>query len=132
MSLTILQPPDWARPRGYSNGIAATGRLVFVAGQIAWSADQQLVSDQFAPQFEQAMRNVLAVCAEAGAGPEHIAKLTWYVTDKHAYLEALPLVGAAYRALMGRNYPAMAVVQVTALVEDGAMIEIEAMAVVPG
>jgi len=129
--MRVLQPPGWAKPKGYANGIAAKGTLVFVAGQVGWSADAQWQTDDFGAQFAQALRNVVAVAAEAGAKPEHIVRLTWYITSKREYLAALKAIGAAYREIMGRHYPTMAVVEVTALVEDRAKIEIEATAVVP-
>jgi enamine deaminase RidA (YjgF/YER057c/UK114 family) len=129
--MQILQPPGWAKPRGYSNGIAAKGNLVFVAGQIGWNADGSWPTDDFAGQFAQALRNVVAVCAEAGARPEHIVRLAWFITSKREYLAAIKEIGAAYREIMGRSYPTMTVVEVGALVEDRAKIEIEATAVVP-
>ena len=129
--MEILQPPGWKRPRGYSNGIAASGRMVFVAGQIGWNADQEIESDDFADQFRQALANIVAVLGEAGAGPEHIVRMTMYFTDKRDYLDRLPEVGAAYREVIGRNWPAMAAVEVAALMEDRAKVEIEATAVVP-
>ncbi len=130
--MQVLQPPGWARPRGYANGIATRGgKLVFIAGQIGWNEKCEFAEAGFAGQFRQALRNILAVLAEAGGRPEHIVRLTWYVVDKQEYLAAGAEVGAAYRELMGRNYPVMAVVQVVALVEDAARLEIEAMAVVP-
>ncbi|MFN3388907.1 MAG: RidA family protein [Allosphingosinicella sp.] len=126
-----LLPPGWPRPKGYSNGIAAQGRLVFTAGMIGWDEQERLVSDGLAGQFEQILKNMLAILAEAGAGPEHVVRMTWYVTDRDEYVAHLPEIGAAYRAYMGRNYPAMAVVEVSDLVEPDAKIEIEAIAVVP-
>jgi enamine deaminase RidA (YjgF/YER057c/UK114 family) len=129
--MQILQPPGWAKPRGYSNGIAAKGTLVFVAGQIGWRADGTWETDDFAGQFAQALRNVVAVCAEAGAGPQHIVRLAWFITSKREYLAALKEIGAAYREIMGRTYPTMTVVEVGALIENRAKIEIEATAVVP-
>ena len=130
--IQVLQPPGWARPRGYSNGIATRGgRLVFIAGQIGWDEKCEFGEKGFGGQFRQTLKNIRAVLAEAKGGPEHIVRLTWYVVDKQEYLAALPEVGAAYRELMGRNYPVMAVVQVGALVEDAARLEIEAQAVVP-
>ena len=129
--MKILQPPGWAKPRGFSNGIAATGRQVFVAGQIGWTGDGKWEARDFAGQFRQTLKNTLAVLAEAGAGPEHIVRMTWYITDKKEYLGAVKEVGAAYRELIGRHYPAMAVVQVVALVEDLAKVEIETTAVLP-
>jgi enamine deaminase RidA (YjgF/YER057c/UK114 family) len=128
----ILLPEGWAKPIGYANGIAARGRLVFVAGQIGWNpATCQFETDDFAAQTEQTLRNVAAVLREAGAGPEHIARMTWYITDKPAYLAARREIGRAWREILGRVYPAMAVVVVSALIEDRAKVEIEATAVVP-
>lgn len=128
----ILLPEGWAKPIGYANGIAAQGRLVFVAGQIGWNpATCQFETDDFAAQTEQTLRNVAAVLREAGAGPEHIARMTWYITDKPAYLAARRDIGRAWREILGRVYPAMAVVVVSALIEDRAKVEIEATAVVP-
>lgn len=128
----VLQPPDWAKPHGYSNGIATEGgTLVFIAGQIGWDAQCRFVATDFAGQFRQTLQNILAVLAQAGGKPEHLVRLTWYVVDKQEYLAAVAEVGTAYRELMGRNYPVMAVVQVGALIEDAARLEIEAMAVVP-
>lgn len=129
--MKILQPPGWALPKGYANGIAAEGTLVFVAGQIGWDAKQQFRSDDLAAQMEQALRNTLAVLAEAGAGPEHVTRMTWYVTSRDEYLASTREIGAAWRSLMGRRFPAMAVVQVAALMEARAKIEIETTAVVP-
>lgn len=127
--MRTLQPPGWPRPKGYANGIAAKGELVFVAGQVGWTPDG-VFADGFAAQFRQTLVNTLAVLAEAGAGPDHVVRMTWYVTDKQAYLAGLKDVGAAWRDLMGTAYPAMAVVQVTALMEDAALVEIETTAVV--
>ena len=129
--MQILQPPGWARAKGFSNGIAAGGRLVFIAGQIGWTGEGKWVARDFAGQFRQALRNILDVLKEAKGGPEHIVRLTWYVIDKKEYLGALNEVGVAYRELMGKHYPAMAVVQVSGLVEDQDRLEIEATAVVP-
>lgn len=128
---TILQPGGWAKPKGYANGIAAEGRLVFVGGQIGWNAQCQFETDDFVGQVRQTLQNIVDVLAEGGARPEHIVSMTWYVTDKREYLDTLAAMGRAYREIMGRNYPAMAVVQVTALVEDRAKVEIQATAVVP-
>ena len=130
MSREILQPPGWARPRGYANGVAATGRQVYVAGQIGWDAEQRFASDDFAAQVRQALANVVAVLGCAGAGPEHLVRMTWYVTSRDEYNSALPEIGAAYRELIGRNFPAMSVVVVAALLEPRAKVEIEATAVV--
>lgn len=130
MNRTLL-PPGWKKPKGYANGIAARGTQVFVAGQIAWNAEERFETDDFAGQAKQALQNIVTVLREAGAGPEHVVRLTWYVTDKHEYLGALPAVGAAYREVMGRHYPAIILVEVRALVEDRAKVEIEATAVLP-
>ena len=129
--MQILQPPGWARAKGFSNGIAANGRLVFIAGQIGWTGEGKWEARDFAGQFRQALKNILAVLKEAGGQPQHIVRLTWYVVDKKEYLASLKEVGVAYRELMGKHYPTMAVVQVTGLVEDQARLEIEATAVVP-
>ena len=129
--MKILQPPGWARAKGFSNGIAAKGNLVFIAGQIGWTGECKWEARDFAGQFRQALLNIITVLKEANGKPEHIVRLTWYVLDKHEYLNALKGVGEAYRELMGRHYPTMAVVQVSGLVEDGARLEIEATAVVP-
>ena len=129
--MEILQPPGWARPKGFSNGIAASGRLVFIAGQIGWTGEGEWKAHSFGGQFRQALQNVLDVLKQANGRPEHIVRLTWYILDKQEYLAALKEVGAAYRELMGRHYPTMAVVQVSGLVEDEARLEIEATAVVP-
>jgi enamine deaminase RidA (YjgF/YER057c/UK114 family) len=127
----LLQPPDWAPPKGYANGIAARGLTVFVGGQIGWNGQQQFESDDFVTQAKAALRNVLAVLAEAGAGPEHITRMTWYVTDKREYVASYRALGAAYREVIGRHFPAMTAVQVAALIEDRAKVEIEATAMVP-
>ena len=129
--MQILQPPGWARAKGFSNGIAASGRLVFIAGQVGWTGEGKWQARDFAGQFRQALANIIAVLQEAKGRPEHIVRLTWYVLDKREYLAALKEVGAAYRELMGRHYPTMAVVQVSGLVEDEARLEIEATAVIP-
>lgn len=129
--MQILQPPDWARPRGYANGIAASGKMVFVSGMIGWDAQCEFQTDDFAGQTAQALRNVVAVLAEAGARPEHIVRMTWYVTDKQEYVAAYKAIGAAYREIIGAHYPAMTAVQVAGLVEDRAKVEIEVTAVVP-
>jgi enamine deaminase RidA (YjgF/YER057c/UK114 family) len=126
----VLQPPGWPRPRGYANGVAASGALVFVAGMIGWD-ETGAFADGLAAQVRQALRNIVAVLAEAGAEPSHVARLTWYVTSRAEYLAAATEIGAAYREVMGRHYPAMAVVEVSALVEERALVEIEATAVLP-
>lgn len=127
----VLHPSNWKPAVGYANGIAARGRMVFTGGLVGWNAQQEFESDDFAEQVAQTLRNIVAVLAEAGAGPEHLVRLTWYVTDKRAYLDNLREVGRAYREIIGRHYPAMALVQVVALVEDRAQVEIEATAVIP-
>jgi len=129
--MEILQPPGWPRPRGYANGIAASGRMVFVSGMIGWDEHGVFRSDDFAAQARQALLNIVAVLAEAGARPEHIARMTWYVVDKQEYIAAYKQVGAAYREIIGAHYPAMTAVQVAGLVEDQARVEIEVTAVVP-
>ena len=129
--MDFLQPPGWARARGYSNGIAASGRQVFVSGMIGWDAQCQFQTDDFAGQVRQALHNVVAVLAEAGAKPEHIVRMTWYVTDKKEYLAAHKEVGQAYRDIIGRHFPAMTAVQVAGLIEDRARVEIEVTAVIP-
>jgi enamine deaminase RidA (YjgF/YER057c/UK114 family) len=130
--MKILQPRGWAAPKGYSNGIAVKGgTAVFVAGQIAFNSQNIIQEKTFAGQFRQTLKNTLAVLAEAGARPEHIVRMTWYITDKKEYLGALKEVGTAYRELIGKHYPAMAVVQVVALMEDEAKVEIETTAVIP-
>jgi enamine deaminase RidA (YjgF/YER057c/UK114 family) len=129
--MQILQPPGWSRPKGFSNGIAAKGRLVFIAGQVGWTGQGQWNESSFAGQFRQALQNILQVLGLAGGRPQHIVRLTWYVLDKKEYLASLTDVGLAYRELMGRHYPTMAVVQVSGLMEDQARLEIEATAVIP-
>jgi enamine deaminase RidA (YjgF/YER057c/UK114 family) len=126
-----LQPKHWTSPTGYSNGIIAFGRQIYVAGQIGWNANQEIVSDDFVAQVEQALHNIVDVLAVAKSRPEHLVRLTWYVTDKREYLQRLREVGQVYRRVIGRHYPAMAVVQVGALIEDKAKVEIEATAVIP-
>ncbi len=126
-----LIPPGWRRGKGYSHGIEAEGRLVFVAGQVGWNEDETFESSDFVAQFRRALLNTKAILAEASAGPEHVVRMSWYVVDKKEYLSRLNEVGAAWREVMGRNYPAMAVVEVKGLIEDGARLEIETTAVVP-
>ena len=125
-----LQPPGWPEPRGYSNGIAASGELIFIGGQIGWDETGAFPFVDLPGQVGQALRNIVAVLAEAGAGPEHVVRLTWYVTSRDEYLASLKEIGAAYRDVMGRVYPTMAVVEVSGLVEAQAKVEIEATAVV--
>ena len=125
-----LQPAGWPRPKGYSNGVEASGRLVFVAGQIGWDEHEQIVSDDFGDQFRQVLLNTLAVLGEAGAGPQHITRMTWFITSREDYMAAQAELGAAWKALMGRNYPTMSVVIVSGLVEVRAKVEIESTAVI--
>ena len=128
----VLHPPSWKPAKGYANGIATdAGRLVFLGGQIGWNADQIFETGEFVGQTRQALENILAVLSEAGGGPEHIVRLTWFVTSKQDYLANLKELGVTYREVMGRNFPTMSVVQVVALMEDAAKVEIEATAVIP-
>jgi enamine deaminase RidA (YjgF/YER057c/UK114 family) len=129
--MQVLQPPEWARPKGFSNGIACSGKLVFIAGQVGWTGQGKWEARDFAGQFRQTLKNIIEILKEANAKPEHIVRLTWYVLDKKEYLDSLGQVGLAYRELMGRHYPTMAVVQVSGLIEDQARLEIEATAVIP-
>lgn len=131
MTIKVLQPPGWAPPRGYANGVAASGTTVFVAGQIGWNARCEFESDDFVDQVRQALLNVRAVLAEAGATPEHITRMTWYLTDKREYLARAKEVGAAFREVIGVYHAAMSAVQVSALIEERAKVEIEVTAVVP-
>ena len=126
-----LQPPGWPRPKGYSNGIVARGQMVFVAGTVGWNEQQQFPRADLPGQVRHALANTLAVLAEAGAGPEHIVRQTWYVTSRAEYLAGITEIGGAWRELMGKNFPVMAVVEVTALMEEAAKVEIETTAVVP-
>eukprot|EP01013_Petalomonas_cantuscygni_P023807 TRINITY_DN45313_c0_g1_i1.p1 TRINITY_DN45313_c0_g1~~TRINITY_DN45313_c0_g1_i1.p1 ORF type:complete len:150 (-),score=26.97 TRINITY_DN45313_c0_g1_i1:334-753(-) len=127
----FLEPEGWVPARGYANGMAASGRMVVTGGLVGWNARQEFEHDDLVGQFEQTLRNIVAVLAEAGARPEHVVRLTWYVTDKREYLDSRKELGMAYRKVMGRHFPAMAVVQVVALMEDAAKVEIEATAVIP-
>jgi enamine deaminase RidA (YjgF/YER057c/UK114 family) len=126
-----LQPPDWAEPKGYANGVLARGALIFVGGQIGWNEKQQFESDDFIVQTRQALLNIAAVLKAAGAGPEHMVRMTWYVVDRIEYVARLKELGTAYREIMGKNFPAMTCVEVAGLVEDRARIEIEVTAVLP-
>jgi enamine deaminase RidA (YjgF/YER057c/UK114 family) len=128
---TILQPEGWAKPAGYANGVAARGRFVFVGGQIGWNRQAQFETDDLVGQVRQTLQNIVEVLAEAGAGPQHLTSMTWYLTDKAEYLANLKQIGRAYREAIGRHFPAMAAVQVTALIEDRAKVEIQATAVIP-
>ena len=127
----FLHPQNWKKPKGFANGIVAEGRMVFIAGQVGWNAEQKFDSADFAEQTRQALANIVTLVGEAGGQPEHITRLTWYVTDKKEYLSRLADVGAAYRSVMGKHFPTMTLVQVVALVEDLAKVEIEATAVIP-
>ncbi|CAB3895833.1 2-iminobutanoate/2-iminopropanoate deaminase [Achromobacter animicus] len=133
--MKILQPPDWMAPRGYSNGVLTEmqvgSKVVFVGGQVGWNGQQQFESDDFADQVRQALLNIVQILAEGGAKPEHIVRMTWYVTDRKEYVAAYPGIGKHYRELIGRHFPAMTAVEVAALVEDRAKVEIEVTAVVP-
>ncbi len=129
--MKALLPPGWPRPKGYANGISAKGRLIFTAGVVGWDEEERFAAQDLVGQFRQVLRNTLAVLAEDGAGPEHIVRMTWYITDRSDYLACIREIGAVYRELIGRHYPAMAVVQVAGLIEPAARIEIETTAVVP-
>ena len=129
--MKFLQPEGWKPAKGYANGIQARGEIVVTGGLVGWNQDQVWETDDFVGQCEQTFQNIVAVLAEAGAGPEHLVRLTWYVTDKREYLANLPGLGEAYRRVIGRHFPAMAVVQVVALIEDRAKVEIEATAIIP-
>ena len=130
-ALRVLPPAGWAPPTGYANGVAARGTTIFVGGQIGWNARQQFESDGFVEQARQALANVVAVLREAGAGPEHVTRMTWYVVDRAEYVASAKALGAAYREVMGRHYPAMTAVTVSALMEERARVEIEVTAVLP-
>lgn len=127
----FLHPPGWPRARGYSNGVVASGRTVYVGGMVGWNAGEQFETDDFAGQFRQVLLNITAVLNEAGAGPEHIVRMTWFIGDRREYLSALKSIGRIYREIIGRHYPAMAVIEVSGFIEDGAKLEIEATAVIP-
>ncbi len=130
--MDYLNPANWAKPSGFSNGVIAEGRMLFVAGQVGWDGQGVFHTDDFVEQAEQALRNIVAILEAGGAGPEHIARMTWYVTDKRDYVDNLEGLGDAYRRAIGRYFPAMTLVQVVALVEDRAKVEIEVTAVLPG
>jgi enamine deaminase RidA (YjgF/YER057c/UK114 family) len=129
--MDFLHPPGWPRAKGYSNGVAAAGRTVCVSGMVGWDAQGRFQTDDLAGQVRQALENVVAVLAEAGAKPEHIVRMTWYVLDKKEYVDAYPEIGVAYRGVIGRHFPAMTAVQVAGLIEDRARVEIEVTAIVP-
>jgi enamine deaminase RidA (YjgF/YER057c/UK114 family) len=127
----ILQPEGWAKPIGYANGVEARGRTIYVGGQIGWNGQCKFETHDLAGQVRQTLQNIVAILAEGGAGPEHITTMTWYLRDRKAYMASLKEIGAAYKAVIGRNFPAMAVVEVSGLIEDEALVEIQAIAVVP-
>jgi enamine deaminase RidA (YjgF/YER057c/UK114 family) len=127
----VLQPPGWPRPKGYSNGISAKGRMIFTAGIVGWDENEAFPDYTLHGQFARALRNTLAILAEDGAGPEHVVRMTCYVIDRHEYVNSRDEIGAAWREIMGANYPAMALVEVSGLVESAAKIEIETTAVMP-
>jgi enamine deaminase RidA (YjgF/YER057c/UK114 family) len=129
--MRILQPPHWAKPRGYANGVVASGQMVFIAGQIGWNSQQEFEALDFVGQTRQALENILAILAEAGGEPQHITRMVWYVVDKQEYMDCGKELGIVYRELMGKHYPAMTAVEVAALMEDKARVEIEAIAVIP-
>ena len=130
MEHKILQPTGWPRPKGYSNGIAARGETIFVGGQIGWNANEEFESDDFVDQVRQALLNTVAILEQAGAGPEHIVRMTWYITDREEYLSRLVDMGAAYREVLGKSFPAMAMVEVSGLMEARAKVEVETTAVI--
>jgi enamine deaminase RidA (YjgF/YER057c/UK114 family) len=129
--MKTLNPPDWLAPKGYANGVMARGSLLFVGGQIGWNAQQEFESDDFIAQTRQALLNIVAVLQAGGAGPEHMVRMTWYVIDRHEYRSRLKELGAVYREVIGKNFPAMSCIEVSGLVEDRAKIEIEVTAVLP-
>ena len=129
--MRALLPPGWPRPKGYSNGISAKGRMIFTAGVVGWDEREQFVASDLPGQLAQVLRNTLAILAEDGAGPEHIVRMTWYVTSRDSYIAHVAEIGAVYREIVGKHFPAMAVVEVSALIEPSALIEIETTAVVP-
>ena len=131
MTLRILHPEGWAPPKGYANGVLATGRQIHVAGQIGWDAEQRIVPGGLVPQTRQALENIVAVLASGGARPEPLVRLTWSLTDRAAYLAASKELGAVYRDVIGRHFPAMTAVEVSALMEAEAVVEIEATAIIP-
>ena len=131
MTIETLQPKEWPRPKGYANGMAARGRMIFISGQIGWDAQGQFANDVLCDQVKQALRNIVRVLKEAEAEPSHVVRLTWFVLSRDAYLHEVREIGAAYREVMGKHFPAMSVVEVRGLVEQRALVEIEATAVVP-
>ena len=131
MTIETLQPAEWPRPKGYANGMAARGRMIFISGQVGWDAQGQFVSDTLADQVKQALRNIVRVLQEGAAHPQHLVRLTWFVLSRDAYMREAREIGAAYREVIGKHFPAMSVVEVRGLVEQRALVEIEATAVVP-
>lgn len=129
--MKFLQPPDWARPRGYANGVATQGAMVFLSGIVGWTAQGEFVSNEFVGQVRQALQNIVTILQEANARPEHIARMTWYVLDKNEYIAATKEMGVVYREIIGKHYPAMTVIEVSGLIEPHARVEIEVTAVVP-
>ena len=129
--MQVLQPPDWPRPKGYVNGIAARGELIFVGGQIGWDSQERFQSSNFVDQVRQTLLNTLSVLAQAGARAEHIVRMTWYITDRQEYLASIKDLGVVYREIMGKHFPVMAMVQVAALIEEAAKVEIETTAIIP-
>lgn len=129
--MKFLQPSNWIQPKGYANGVSTTGKQIFVSGMIGWDKDGQFHTDDFAAQVKQALQNVVAVLHEGGAKPEHIVRMTWYVTDKTEYVAAYPEIGKVYREIIGRHFPSMTAIQVSGLIEDRAKVEIEVTAVIP-
>ena len=129
--MEFLHPPGWPRPKGYANGVAARGRMIFLSGMVGWDANEKFASDDLTGQVRQTLENIVAVLEQAGAQPRHIARMVWYVVDKEEYLDAAPLIGEVYREILGEHYPAMTLVEVAALLEDRARVEIEVTAVVP-
>lgn len=129
--MQILQPPSWVRPKGYANGIKAKGTMVFVAGQVGWNAQERFEHADMANQVGQALRNIVAILAEGGAKPEHIVRMTWFVTDTEEYLASTKEIGAHYKAIIGRHFPVMSVIGIKGLIEHGGKVEIEATAVIP-
>jgi len=129
--MQTIQPEGWAQPKGYANGILAEGKTLYIGGQIGWDQSEEFQSDSFVDQVQQTLVNTVAILEAAGAKPEHITRMTWYITDKREYLSSLKAVGQVYREVIGRNFPVMAMVQVAALMEDRAKVEIETTAVIP-
>lgn len=129
--MQVIQPKHWPKPKGYANGIIATGRVLYLGGQVGWDETETIVSDDFVKQVKQALLNIVAILNEAGGAPEHIVRMTWYVTDKDAYMNSQRELGRVYQEIMGKHYPAMSLLVISALVEEGAKVEIEATAVLP-